>query len=232
VLKFQGNLNDDWNAKMDITEARTNMIKQQFRTWEVLNSDILSLFEKMPREEFVPRCYQHLAFADTPLPLEHGQAMLTPKEEARILDALQIKHHERVLEIGTGSGYFTALLAIQAKHVDSVDIFEDFIVTALQKLQAHHIHNVDLQVGDASLGYKKNTHYDVIIITGSLSQIPKSFLSQLNKNGRLFAFVGKSPAMRATLMTKKEESHVDTQVLFETVVTPLINIHSPSEFVF
>lgn len=217
---------------MDIEQARTNMIKQQCRAWGVLDDDILALFERAPREDFVPKRYQHLAFADMTIPLGHGQSMLAPKEEARILDALKISPNERVLEIGTGSGYFTMLLAHLAKQVDSVDIFEDFITLAALKLQSHNIHNVDIQTADASMGYKKNTHYDVIVITGSLSILPKNFLAQLNHQGRLFAFLGKAPAMQATLMTKLDETNTQTNILFETVVAPLINVHAPSEFVF
>jgi protein-L-isoaspartate(D-aspartate) O-methyltransferase len=217
---------------MDIDQARTNMIKQQCRTWGVLNADILALFEKVPREDFVPRRYKHLAFADTAIPLGHNQAMLVPKEEARILEALAIQRDERILETGTGSGYFTALLAQLGKHVDSIDIFEDFINLAAQKLQAHNIHNIELQIADASLGYKKNTHYDVIIITAGVSQIPKHLLSQLNIGGRLFVFLGKAPVMQAMLITKQTETDLKTNILFETLVAPLINAHATDEFVF
>jgi protein-L-isoaspartate(D-aspartate) O-methyltransferase len=166
------------------------------------------------------------------VPLGHGQSMLAPKEEARILDALKINRDERVLEIGTGSGFFTMLLALQAKYVDSVDIFEDFTVLATQKLQHHNIRNIELQTADAAVGYKKNTHYDVIVITGALPVLPKNFLTQLNNGGRLFAFLGKAPAMQATLITKLDEAHIKTTVLFETVVAPLINHHAVSEFEF
>ncbi len=217
---------------MDIEQARTNMIKQQCRAWGVLDPNILALFKRVPREDFVPKRYQHLAFTDMAIPLGHGQSMLPPKEEARILDALKITHSERVLEIGTGSGYLTALLAHQAKHVDSVDLFEDFVELAAQKLQSHNIHNVELQTADALAGYKKNTHYDVIVITGSLPVLPKNFLTQLNNGGRLFAFLGKAPAMQTTMVTKTGETHIKTKVLFETVVAPLINAHATNEFVF
>jgi len=217
---------------MDIEQARTNMIKQQCRAWGVLDDAILALFERVPREDFVPKRYQHLAFADMAIPLGHGQSLLAPKEEARILDALKINPNDRVLEIGTGSGFLTMLLACQAKHVDSVDIFEDFTELASQKLQSHNIHNIDVQTADASLGYKKNTHYDVIVITGSMPILPKHFLVQLNLHGRLFAFLGKAPAMQATLITKLDETNTKTQILFETVVAPLINAHAGSEFVF
>jgi protein-L-isoaspartate(D-aspartate) O-methyltransferase len=218
--------------KMDIVQARTNMIKQQCRTWGVSNSHILALLEKVPREDFVPARYKHFAFADMAIPLWHGQAMLFPKQEARILDALDIRLHERILEIGTGSGYFTALLAHLGKHVDSVDIFEDFTASAAQKLQAHNMHNIDLQTGDASLGYKKNTHYDVIIIASGLPHLPKHLLSQLNTGGRVFVFLGKAPAMQATVITKQTQTEFKTNILFETVVVPLIYTYTSDEFVF
>ncbi len=217
---------------MNIEQARTNMVKQQCRAWGVLDENILALFQHVPREDFVPKRYQDLAFADMAIPLGHGQSMLAPKEEARILNALKINPNDRVLEVGTGSGFFTMLLASQAKHVDSVDIFEDFVVLAGQKLQHHNIHNIELQAADASLGYKKNTHYDVIVITGSLPILPKPFLGQLNNHGRLFAFLGKAPAMQATLITKLDEHNIQTQILFETTVAPLMSAHAPSEFVF
>lgn len=208
------------------------MIQNQLKPWEVYNPEILGLFEKIDRRNFVPPRYQHLAFADTTIPLGHGQTMLAPREEARILEALAISENERVLEIGTGSGFFTALLSQQAKHVDSVEIFEDLMAEALQRLQRYSIHNTTLHLGDAALGFKKNNHYDVIVITGSLPVLPKSFFSQLNMNGRLFAILGKAPVMKATLVTKthEEHDHMETKILFETYVAPLLNAHTPSEF--
>lgn len=217
---------------MNFSVAKTNMIKSQLKSWEVFNPAVLHLFEKIDRRDFVPQRFQHLAFADTLIPLGHGQTMLTPREEARILESLVIRENERVLEIGTGSGFFTALLSQQAKHVDSVEIFEDLMMEAQQKLHRYNIHNVSLHQGDAALGFKKNHHYDVIVITGSLPVLPKSFFSQLNIHGRLFVILGKAPVMKATLITKTSESHdhVETKVLFETCIAPLLNAHTPNEF--
>lgn len=217
---------------MNTEQARINMINQQCRAWGVLNQPILDLLSVVPREHFVPHTYQSLAFADTPIPLSHGQFMLVPKEEARIIDVLSLQSNERILEIGTGSGYFTALLAHCGKHVESVDIFEDFIEEASQKLAALNIHNVMLNTADAAAGYKKNVQYDVIVITGSLPYLPKSFIHQVSVGGRLFAFIGKAPLMQAVLMTHVAHEEWRTEVLFESYVTPLINALQPSAFVF
>ncbi len=217
---------------MNFDIARTQMIKQQIRAWNVLDSHILDLIETTPREDFVPSAYRSLAFADTTIPLGHDQIMLTPKEEARILQALQIQSHERVLEIGTGSGYFTALLAKQAKSVISLDIFPDFISQATQKLNTLRFTNIDLRVADAALGYDRDGAYDVIVITGSLSYIPDVYRNSLNAKGRLFAIVGQQPAMEALLMTKTVDSHWHSQFLFETMVPPLINAKQPNPFTF
>jgi protein-L-isoaspartate(D-aspartate) O-methyltransferase len=207
--------------------ARTNMIKQQCRAWGVLDDDILDLFKKIPREHFVPHKFESLAFADTQIPLGHGQVMLSPKEEARILKNLDIQPNDRILEIGTGSGFFTALLAQKAKHVDSIDIFEDFTEVAAKKLAELNIHNVSIQNFDASLGYKKNTHYDVIVLTSSMLEIPKMFLHQIFETGKLFVFIGDSPLVEATLVT-----HHKITKLFETWVPPFIDAEKRKAFVF
>lgn len=207
--------------------ARINMIKQQCRAWNVLDDDILDLFKKVPREHFVPHRFESLAFADTQIPLGHDQVMLAPKEEARILKAINIQPNDRVLEIGTGSGFFTALLAQKAKHVDSIDIFEDFVDTANKKLAELKIHNVTVCTADGSLGYKKNTHYDVIVLTSSVLEIPKMFLHQLADHGRLFVFIGNSPLVEATLIT-----HHKTTKLFETWVPAFIDKEKRKAFVF
>lgn len=217
---------------MDIEQARTNMITQQFRTWGVVNQAILTLFHLVKRETFVPVAYKSLAFADMAIPLGHGQYMLNPRDEAKILDALNIQPNERVLEIGTGSAYFTALLAHLAKYVESVDIFSDFTESALQKLSASNLRNVMLHTADAALGYKKNTQYDVIVITGSLPVLPKNFFQQINITGRLFAITGQSPTMEAVLFTRTDHDQWQKNVLFETDVLPLLNAVYPSAFVF
>jgi len=217
----------------DTNTACINMIKQQCRTWDVLNPVILNLLQSVPREDFVPAHFRHLAFADTALSLGHNQTMLVPKEEAKILDKLNIKNSERVYEIGTGSGYFTALLAKQAKHVDSIEFFEDFVKTAAQKLHAHNIYNVECEKGDGLVHKNKWVEYDVIVITGSLKVLPKHFLSKLNLGGRLFAFLGEAPLVKAVLFTKVSDINTTTEILFETQVNPLITTqHKNEKFVF
>lgn len=217
---------------MNFEIARTQMIKQQIRAWNVLDSHILELLEKTPREDFVPTSYRSLAFADTNIPLGNDQVMLTPREEARILQSLQIQPNDRVLEIGTGSGYFTALLAKQAKAVVSLDIFSEFINNAKQKLSLLGLTNVDLRVADAAQGYDKDGPFDVIVITGALYHIPEIYRKILNINGRLFAIVGQKPAMEALLMIKADENHWQSQFLFETAVPRLINAKQPNPFTF
>lgn len=217
---------------MNFEQARKQMIKQQIRAWDVLDQHILDLITQTPREEFVPTEYRYLAFADTNIPLGHGQVMLTPKEEARILQALKIQPHETVLEIGTGSGYFTALLAKQAKNVVSIDIFPDFLEQATIKFHSHNLLNIELREGDAAQGYSNGATYDLIVITGSLINLPVAFRNTLNIKGRLFAIVGQAPAMEALLLTRDSKDKWHSETLFETVVPPLVHAKQPNPFTF
>ena len=217
---------------MNVEQARSNMIKQQIRTWNVLEPQILDLLMTTPRELFVPAAYRDLAFADTNIPLGHDQAMLTPKEEAFILQELHIQPHERVLEIGTGTGYFTALLAKQAKTVTSVDIFPEFTQQASIKLAACQIHNVELHTADAARGFTNGAPFDVIVITGSLVYLPDVYKECVSVSGRLFAIIGQAPTMEATLLTRTKTDQWQSDMLFETVVAPLIHAKQPSAFVF
>ncbi len=217
---------------MPIETARQNMISQQARAWGVLDQQVLDLLRHVPRENFVPAMYQALAFADTHIPLEHNQQMLSPKEEARIIQALHIQPNERILEIGTGSGYFTALLAHLGKHVDSVDIFADFTEQASDKLSALNIHHVKLHTADAAHGFMKQTHFDIIAITGSVPFLPEHFKHQLTLGGRLFAIIGDDPLMQATLITRVGQETWQTQILFETLAKPLINAPQNEKFIF
>lgn len=217
---------------MSIEAAKQNMISQQARAWGVLDQNVLDLLARVPRDYFVPAPYTALAFADTAIPLDHHQQMLSPKEEARIIQALHIQPNERILEIGTGSGYFTALLAQLGKHVDSVDIFADFTEAANSKLSTLNIHHVKLHTADAANGFMKQTHFDVIAITGSLPFLPEYFQHQLTLGGRLFAIIGDYPLMQATLITRVGQETWQTQTLFETLVKPLINAPQNEKFVF
>ena len=211
-------------------QARHNMIEQQIRTWNVLDEDVLNLLKLLPREDFVPAKFKDHAFTDMCIPLGHGQEMLPPKVEAYMMQALQVQPEESVLEVGTGSGYVTALLASMAGHVISVDIDPETQQEAAAKIEAHNINNVSFEVGDAALGWDKHQPYDVIVITGSLPILPENFQRSLNVGGRLFAIVGDAPAMDVLLITRVKENEWTHQVLFETNVPPLINAPEPERF--
>lgn len=217
---------------MDMEQARFNMVEQQIRTWEVLDPEVLDLLFKVRREDFVPERYRMLAFADMEIPLGHGEVMLSPKLEARILQALELKQGDRVLEVGTGSGYMTALLAHRTAHVRSVDIVPEFTAQAQQKLSSHGFTKVTLETGDAARGWKRAEPYDVIVITGSLPVLPEAFTESLSVGGRLFAVVGEAPVMAAKLITRVAENACRTDELFETCIPPLRNAVQPQRFVF
>lgn len=217
---------------MNLDLARYNMIEQQIRTWDVLDLKILALLKEVPREEFVPEAERTLAFADVGVPLGHGQTMMQPKIEARMLQSLDVRPTDVALEVGTGSGYFTALLAKLAKHVYSVDIFEDFTSSARAKLDRAGIRNVTLETGDAAHGWPDHGPYDVIAITGSCPQIPEAYQRALKPNGRLFVVVGQEPAMEALLITHTGDNAWARESLFETCLPPLINLQPPRHFVF
>lgn len=221
---------------MNIEQARFNMIEQQIRTWEVLDQTVLTLLSQVKREDFVPAAYRGIAFTDMEIPLGHGQAMLSPKMEARILQEVAPKASDRVLEIGTGAGYQTALLASRSAKVLSIEIFDDLSKTAVANLARAAITNVVLKVGDAAKSPDKfsgaDEKFDVIVITGSTPVLPTAYLDRLQINGRLFAVIGDAPVMKATLFTRQTATTVSHIDLFETVVTPLINAPQPSRFDF
>ncbi|MBU0620499.1 MAG: protein-L-isoaspartate O-methyltransferase [Gammaproteobacteria bacterium] len=211
--------------------ARFNMVEQQIRPWDVLDMTVLDLVKKVKREQFVPVDKQSLAFMDVEIPLGHGASMWSPKLEARALQALKLKTTDRVLEVGTGSGYLTALLSRMAAHVTSVELVQDLSTRAERSLAAHHYDNITLEVGDASKGWG-GEKYDAIVLTGSVPLPPESFYAMLNVGGRLFAVVGDAPAMQGTLVTCVAPGVFETTVLFETCVTPLVNAPQPERFVF
>lgn len=217
---------------MDVEQARFNMVEQQIRTWEVLDQRILDLLIKIKREDFVPPQYRSLAFVDMEIPLGHGEKMLAPKLEARLLQELAIRPGDRILEIGTGSGYMTALLASLAGHVDSVDIVTEFTRTAAARLADHRITNVALETGDAARGWNKQAPYDAMVVTGSLPILPDAFQQGLALGGRLIAVVGEPPVMEARLITRVDEHAFNSIGLFETCIAPLRNALQPERFVF
>jgi protein-L-isoaspartate(D-aspartate) O-methyltransferase len=216
---------------MDFELARFNMVEQQIRPWEVLDQDVLDLLFTVRREEYVPPEHKALAFADLELPLPGGQRMWAPKLEARVLQTLKLRPGDSVLEIGTGSGYFTALLAASNTEVTTVEIDPALSASAAAKLLRHGFTNVRREIGDGARGWGEEM-YDAIVLTGSTPILPEKFVAQLKPNGRVFAIVGEAPAMTARLVEWTAPGSRITTDLFETVVAPLANAATPSRFKF
>ena len=221
---------------MDLEQTRFNMVEQQIRPWDVLDEDVLKLLFELRREEFVPAAYRSLAFVDMEIPLGHGEVMLTPKLEARILQELDVKKTDKILEVGSGSGYLTALLAKKGKFVHSVEIVPELKALAEKNLRAHAIDNVMLETGDAAGGWHQHGPYDVIVLTGSVPVLPAAFQESLKAEGRLFAIVGEPPLMNAVLVTRvtrhEKPGEYSMVGLFETCISPLKNAQHPTRFVF
>lgn len=216
---------------MNFAKARHNMVASQVRTWDVLNPDILNAMEQLPREDFVPETFREFAYADMAIPLGHGQSMLPPKEQGRILQALAIQKHDRVLEICTGTGYLTALAAQFAKEVVSIDIHASIQAMARENLAKHAIQNVKLVTGSVSCGEIEQGLFDVIMITGGLPSLPLAYQKMLNPGGRIFAIMGQAPAMQATLWHHPGEDVWQKTVLYETIV-PMMEQAFNKEFNF
>lgn len=216
---------------MNIDYARLQMVNQQVRGWNVYDEDVLAMLRTLPREDFVPPGYEALAFADTAIPLGHGESMMTPTIEGRLLQALGLRGNERVLEVGTGSGFMTACLAILAAHVTSVDIHADFIDGAAAKLAHADIDNVELLQMDATRELPGG-RFDAIAVTGSIQTFDPRFVEALEDNGRLFVVVGDAPAMEAKLIERKSDNDWQTVALFETDLRPLVHGARPAEFSF
>lgn len=219
-------------TNMNVEQARFNMVEQQIRPWDVLDQTVLDLLLEVRREEFVPARHKALAFMDMEIPLGHGEVMLSPKLEARIVQEVAIKQTDRILEVGTGSGYLTALLARLCSHVHSVDIVPEFVSEAGLRLSNHGIRNVTLELGDAARGWSRHSPYDVIVLTGSEPELSDEFGRSLAVGGRLFAIVGDPPVMEARLLTSLAEGVLTSVTLFETCVAPLRNAPHPARFVF
>jgi protein-L-isoaspartate(D-aspartate) O-methyltransferase len=217
---------------MNLEQARHNMVEQQIRTWEVLDQDVLDLLYAVPREDFVPSACRNIAFSDLEIPLGEGERMWAPKLEARVLQELAVQRSERVLEVGTGSGYLTALLAHRAAQVYTVEIRPALAEFGRANLARHGRNNVIAEVGDGALGYPNWAPYDVIVLTGSTPLVPQSLLDSLAPGGRLFAVVGDAPAMAARIFACVAPGAIRTMDLFETVVAPLANCAQPSRFTF
>jgi len=217
---------------MNFERARFNMVEQQVRTWEVLDSKVLGLMESVHREDFVPVRYRNLAFADLSVPLAMGQSMMCPKVEGRMLQSLDLKQDDSVLEIGTGSGFITACLSVMARRVVSVELFEELYLEAEIRLRDKHMHNVELYIGDVMTGWQPQQGHDVVVVTGSVPAVPESFRDWVNPGGRMFVVVGESPAMEARLLTRMGFSDWLEESLFETDLPRLVNSTPPANFDF
>jgi protein-L-isoaspartate(D-aspartate) O-methyltransferase len=217
---------------MNLEQARANMVEQQIRTWEVLDQDVLDLLYAVPREEFVPGKHRALAFSDLEIPIGEGEKMWQPKIEARALQDLNIRKTDRVLEVGTGSGYLTALMSHRAAHVVSVEINPALAAFGRANLERHGAENVTLEVGDAARGWPARAPYDVIVLTGSTPILPRGFIEQLSVGGRLFAVVGEPPVMTAQLVVETAPGAWHATGLFETVIAPLHNAERAPRFRF
>ena len=217
---------------MNLEQARFNMIEQQIRPWEVLDQAVLSLLAAVRREDFVPPAYRALAFVDTEVPLPEGQCMLAPKVEARLLQDLHVGRHERVLEVGAGSGFMAALLAHRAQRVTTLESRPVLAAMARANLQRAGVANVDVREADGAKGWPAESPFDVILLSGSVPAVPQPLLDQLKVGGRLAAIEGQEPVMRAVLFTKVAERQFRRVELFDTVAPRLDGFAEPSRFSF
>jgi protein-L-isoaspartate(D-aspartate) O-methyltransferase len=217
---------------MNIEQARFNMIEQQIRTWDVLDQSVLSLLAVVKREDFVPGEHKAMAFVDTEVPLRSGQSMLAPKVEARFLQELDVHKHERVLEIGTGSGYMAALLGHKGQRVVTLEILPELASFARGNLERAGLMNVTVRQADGSRGLPEEGPFDAIMLSGSVSAVPPSLLAQLKPGGRLAAVVGEQPIMRGMLFTRGISDDFSSTELFDTVAPRLAGFEEPSRFRF
>ena len=225
---------------MNLELARFNMIEQQIRPWDVLDASVLHLLALVKREDFVPLVHKALAFVDMEVPLRGsmgeaqrlGQVMLAPRVEARMLQDLAVQKHEKVLEIGAGSGYMAALLAHRSQRVISLEINADLVTMARANLQKAGIHNAEVRHGDGAKGVPVEGPFDVIVLSGSVAEVPAALLAALKVGGRLAAIVGDEPMMRATFITRVSDTECRTVQPWDTVAPRLVNFAERSSFVF
>lgn len=217
---------------MNTEQARFNMIEQQIRPWDVLDPSVLSLLAVVKREDFVPAAYRSMAFFDTEVPLPNGQVMLAPKIEARLLQELEVRKHERVLEVGAGSGHMAALLAHKARQVVTMEIDPVLARLASDNLKNASVTNVSVVEGDGSKRLPTAGPFDVIVLSGSVASVPQSLLNELKVGGRLAAIVGHEPVMNAVLVTRVGENEFKSVNLFDTVAQRLTGFDEPSRFHF
>lgn len=219
-------------SAMNVDQARLNMIEYQIRPWEVLDQQVLDLLYAVKREDFAPPAYRMLAFSDLEIPIGQGECMWPPKLEARVLQALAVKPTDQVLEVGTGSGYFTALLARLAQHVYSVELNPVLKATGEANLRRAGVDNATVELGDAARGWTKHAPYDIIVLTGSTPELPQALLQQLKPGARLFAVVGNPPVMAARMVTCTGEGAYNAVDLLETQIAPLKNALEGERFRF
>lgn len=218
-------------TSMNLEQARFNMVEQQVRTWDVLSPDVLDALSTIPREHFAPDAYRNLAYADIEIPLGHDQVMLKPIIHGRSAQAVNIMPEDRVLEVGTGTGYGTAILASLAFHVDSVEIIHALHMQARTNLTTQGIHNVSLFEGDAANGWGVGANYDAIVVSASYpTDVVDGLLQNLKLAGRLFAVIGETPIMQAVLITRVSENEWQREILFETCIPPLQGVEKPRHF--
>ena len=217
---------------MHIEQARFNMIEQQIRPWEVLDQGVLSLLALVKREDFVPPACRALAFFDTEVPLPEGQVMLAPKVEARLLQGLNLARHERVLEVGAGSGHMAALLAHQTQQVITLEIRPALAALAAANLRRAGIVNASVREADGAHGLAGEAPFDAIVLSGSVAEVPQALLDQLKPGGRLIAIVGQEPVMRALLITRVSATQFKRVELFDTVAPRLQGFPEPAPFRF
>lgn len=217
---------------MNRDRARMTMIKQQLRTWHVLDDAVLDLLVDTPREQFVTDADGNLAFADVELPVGHGQLCMSPREEGRLLQALHLRPHEKVLQIGALNGYLTALLAKLTTHVYVIDAYQDLLSTAQQRVAKLGLQNVSYLQGDLYDGWQADAPFDVIVLTGSVPNIPQTMRESITIHGRLYAVVGSEPSMVALVLEREAEGQWHETKLFETVRPRLSHVKEPSAFQF
>ncbi len=219
-------------SSFNLEHARNNMIQQQLRPWEITDDNVLNAMQSLPREDFVPRQYRQLAYADLEIPISAEATMLLPRIEGRLLQALDIQPDEDALVVGTGSGYLTAVISTLARQVTSVEVDGELAEIAQRRIKQQGIENVSIVVGDATCGLDDYAPYDVIAITGSVSEIPPLILDNMRINGRLFVVVGTAPVMQALLIRRNSADKWETQALFDTQLAPLENSSQPTPFSF
>lgn len=218
---------------LEFEHARRNMVEQQIRPWEVLDERVLEVQSTLPRELFVPERYQRLAYADTQIPIGHDQVMMEPRVEGRLLQALDVRPDDEVLEIGTGSGYLAACLAELGGRVLSVDIVDEFLAPAQQRHRRLGLHEITVESRDAARGLPDSEkRFDAIAVTGSLPVLHRGFHDSLRLGGRLFVIVGTAPVMEALLITRVGEREWTRESLFDTDIPALVNAETPSPFDF